>query len=176
MTGMLRMLNAWDRPGFASTSTLTTSTVPSYLAASFSISGATILHGPHHAAQKSTTTGRSDLRTSSSKFASVATLISAIGIRCPFLCALARDVLDETIRLDDPRVRETVVDRGAFSARGHETCAPQHREMLAHVGDLAADPFAQIGHRQLADGERFEDAQAFRVRQRSTDRRITRSV
>ena len=72
------MLNACESRGFASTSTLTTSTAPSYFAASFSISGATILQGPHQAAQKSTTTGRSALRTSSSKFASVATLISAM--------------------------------------------------------------------------------------------------
>ncbi len=81
------MLKACDRPGLASTSTLTTSTAPSYLAASFSISGATILHGPHQAAQKSTTTGRSDLSTSSSKFASVATLISAMDETDPFLFA-----------------------------------------------------------------------------------------
>ena len=57
IVGMLRMLNACDRPGLASTSTFTTWTVPSYLAASFSISGATILQGPHQVAQKSTTTG-----------------------------------------------------------------------------------------------------------------------
>src|SRR4051794_35803896 len=145
MTGMLRMLNAWDRPGFASTSTFTTSTVPSYLAASFSISGATILHGPHHAAQKSTTTGRSDLRTSSSKFASVATLMSAIGNRSPFYVRLARDVLDESIGLEDPRVGEAIVDGAALATRRHEACASEDRQMLAHVRHLAADPFAQVG-------------------------------
>ena len=75
---MLMMLNIRERPGLASTSTLTTSTVPSYFSASFTISGATILHGPHQVAQKSTTVGLSFLRTSSSKVASVATLISAI--------------------------------------------------------------------------------------------------
>ena len=37
--------------------------MPSYLAASFSISGATILQGPHQAAQKSTSTGLSLLMT-----------------------------------------------------------------------------------------------------------------
>jgi hypothetical protein len=78
IVGMLMMLKARDRPGFASTSTLTMSMEPSYFAASFSISGATSLHGPHQAAQKSTTTGRSLCRTSASKVASVAVLI-AIG-------------------------------------------------------------------------------------------------
>src|SRR6185436_16121952 len=76
MVGMDMMLNARDRPGFASTSTFTTSIAPSYLDAIFSISGATSLHGPHQAAQKSTTTGLSLCRTSCSKVASVATLIA----------------------------------------------------------------------------------------------------
>ena len=48
--------------------------------------------------------------------------------------------------------------------------------MLAHIGDLAADPFAQVRHRELADGKQFEDAQALRVRQRAADGRIARSV
>ena len=78
---MLMMLNAREMPGFASTSTLTTSTAPLYFSASFSISGATILQGPHQAAQKSTTTGRSAWMTSSSKVESVACLISAMGLR-----------------------------------------------------------------------------------------------
>jgi hypothetical protein len=39
----------------------------------------------------------------------------------------------------------------------------QHREMLAHVGHLAADRLAEVAHRELADGERLEDAQAFGV-------------
>jgi hypothetical protein len=78
IVGMLMMLNARESPGFASTSTLTMSMEPSYFAASFSISGATSLHGPHQAAQKSTTTGLSLCRTSASNVASVATLI-AIG-------------------------------------------------------------------------------------------------
>src|SRR6187200_2557741 len=76
---MLMIPNACDRRGLASTSTLTTSTVPSYLAASFSISGATILQGPHQVAQKSTTTGLSFWRTSCSNVASVASLMVAMG-------------------------------------------------------------------------------------------------
>src|SRR5687767_13204428 len=131
---MLMMLNACESRGFASTSTLTTSTLPSYFAASFSISGATILHGPHQAAQKSTTVGRSDLRTSSSKFASVAILISAIGIRSPFCARLARDVLDEAIGLEDSGVRKAIEDGAAVPPGRHEPGAPQHGQVLAHVG------------------------------------------
>ena len=48
--------------------------------------------------------------------------------------------------------------------------------MLAHVGDLAADPFAEIRHGQLADGERFEDTQPLGVREGPTDRRIALAV
>src|SRR4028119_2178643 len=39
--------------------------------------GATWRHGPHHSAQKSTSTGVSELRTSSAKLASVTALMSA---------------------------------------------------------------------------------------------------
>ena len=48
--------------------------------------------------------------------------------------------------------------------------------MLAHVGDLAADPVAEVAHRELADGERLEDAQALRIRERTTDRGIALSL
>src|ERR1700693_2639059 len=41
---------------FASTSTLVTLTLPSYSPASWSMIGATMWHGPHQVAQKSTTT------------------------------------------------------------------------------------------------------------------------
>ena len=46
--------------------------------------GESILHGPHHAAQKSRSTGLSDFITSSSKF-SLVTIISAISCEITFL-------------------------------------------------------------------------------------------
>src|SRR5690606_12847163 len=46
--------------------------LPAYSAASWSRAGAIILQGPHHCAQKSTSTGSSDCRTALSKSASVA--------------------------------------------------------------------------------------------------------
>src|SRR5919112_2257425 len=109
---MLMMLNAWEIRGFASTSTLTTSTAPSYFAAIFSISGATILHGPHQVAQKSTTTGFSFLRTSCSKVSSVACCRLMTGFPFSRGCARARwrrtvtsaalagEVLDEPVGLE----------------------------------------------------------------------------
>ncbi len=45
----------------------------------------------------------------------------------------------------------------------------QDREMLAHVGNLAADPKAEVADRELTDGERLEDAQALGIRERPTD-------
>src|SRR5215208_4827778 len=114
------MLNACEIAGFASTSTLTTSTDPSYFCASRSSSGETIRHGPHQAAQKSTTTGFSFFRTISSKVASVAFLTSTTEI-VPFcrvrgLAALAGETLDEAISLEDARVREAVVHGVAVTA------------------------------------------------------------
>jgi hypothetical protein len=41
--------------------------------------------------------------------------------------------------------------------------------VLAHVGDLAADPGAEVADRELADGEGLEDAQALGIREGPTD-------
>jgi len=62
--------------GRASVSTLATSNRSARSRASFSISGATMRHGPHQAAQKSTSTGRGESPISSSKSCA---LVSAIG-------------------------------------------------------------------------------------------------
>src|SRR5262245_11342935 len=56
MLGMERTLNRIAVWGFASTSTLATLARPAYSPASCSSTGATIRHGPHHDAQKSTRT------------------------------------------------------------------------------------------------------------------------
>src|SRR5690606_32058392 len=57
--------------GLWSTSSLPTLARPSYSAASSSMIGAIIRHGPHQTAQKSTSTGTSDCSTSCSKLSSV---------------------------------------------------------------------------------------------------------
>src|SRR5210317_526179 len=61
-----------------STSTLTTLIWPSMSVDSSSRTGPIILHGPHHSAQKSTTTGTSDLMTSASKVASVTATVAIV--------------------------------------------------------------------------------------------------
>src|SRR4051794_31471261 len=61
--------------GFSSMSSFTNSTF-SVVAASSSSAGAIALHGPHHGAQKSTTTGRRALSTSLSKVSSVTSRIA----------------------------------------------------------------------------------------------------
>src|SRR5439155_3743095 len=57
--------------GFSSTFSFPIVTLPLYSPASASIIGAMRLQGPHHSAQKSTSTGPPDLSTVSSKFPSV---------------------------------------------------------------------------------------------------------
>src|SRR3712207_2926037 len=58
---------------------LTTSILSLFSAAISSSTGATILQGPHHSAQKSTSTGLSLCRTSVVKSASVVFLVAPIG-------------------------------------------------------------------------------------------------
>src|SRR6476620_8947640 len=172
---MLMIPNACDRRGLASTSTLTTSTTPSYFAASFSISGATILQGPHQAAQKSTTTGLSLFRTSASKVSSVAALISATrqilspASRQASQARSAGERLKTLGRLEDPRIREAVVDRTAVAARRDESGRAKHREVLAHVRHLAGHPPRKLAHGRRATGEGLEDAQALGVTEGASD-------
>ena len=54
----------WARSGCSSTLTLPTTTLPLYLMASSSMTGAICRHGPHHVAQKSTRTGVAAPKTS----------------------------------------------------------------------------------------------------------------
>src|SRR5216684_6578675 len=69
-----------EMPGFESTSTFATLRRPEYSVASSSTIGATALQGPHHVAQKSTSTGTSAWSTSVSKFWSVAARAVPISI------------------------------------------------------------------------------------------------
>src|SRR5690606_10304559 len=69
--GMLRTPYFDAKSWLASTSTFPTTAFPSKSVANSSIVGPNILHGPHHSAQKSTTTGLSDFNTTSSNVASV---------------------------------------------------------------------------------------------------------
>jgi hypothetical protein len=64
------------RPWLASTSTFASTTLPSRACSAASSAGPSVRHGPHHSAQKSTTTGTSFERstTSRSKLASVTSI------------------------------------------------------------------------------------------------------
>src|ERR671918_1976388 len=106
--------------GLASTSSLRTSTTPAYLAASFSISGATMRHGPHHSAQKSTTTGLSLWSTSASNVASVTSgTLDDIGIS--FLQpASAGDLLQQPIGVENAIVHEPIEDGASLATAGDQ--------------------------------------------------------
>src|SRR5210317_846515 len=74
--GIPRTPRAAAAEGLLSTSTLTTLILPSISTESSSSDGPICLHGPHHSAQKSTTTGRSESFTILSKVASVAATVA----------------------------------------------------------------------------------------------------
>ena len=68
---------SWDGEfGFSSTLTLTIFIFSPYSSESSSNDGPIILHGPHHSAQKSTTTGVLDLVTSDSNVSSVTAIVA----------------------------------------------------------------------------------------------------
>ena len=69
--GMLSTRYAVASSGCSSTFTFPTFSTPSCASAISAMTGASIRHGPHQVAQKSTSTGRSPRRTSSSKFSLV---------------------------------------------------------------------------------------------------------
>ena len=68
--GTLRTPKRMAKPSFSSTSHLPMTACSLYSSANASISGPIFLHGPHHVAQKSTTTGLPEAN-NSSKFESV---------------------------------------------------------------------------------------------------------
>src|SRR6476620_456641 len=73
------MANRPDNSWLASVSTFKTSARPARLVATFAISGATIRHGPHQAAPKSTTTGTDEAAVAASKSYALVTSIGAEG-------------------------------------------------------------------------------------------------
>jgi hypothetical protein len=71
---------AWDpRVGTSSVFTFATTNRPAVSLATLRSSGATILHGPHHGAQKSTSTGRVDRLVSASNAKSLGTSTGSLG-------------------------------------------------------------------------------------------------
>src|SRR5947209_23424 len=82
--GMLMMPKRWATAGASSTFSLARRTLPTFSAAICSRTGATMRQGPHHSAQKSTTSGRSEPPTSSSNVSVVrSTKLPAISLVPP---------------------------------------------------------------------------------------------
>src|SRR5262245_38645350 len=83
--GMLDTRNCIASFCSASTSSLAIRTLPSISLASSSSSGATMRHGPHHSAQKSTRTGVCEFSTSFWKFSPVTCTIFSFMESTPFV-------------------------------------------------------------------------------------------
>ena len=75
----------------------------------------------------------------------------------------ARYGLEETTCLEDPEVREAIVDDVAVTPGQDQTRIAEHREVLAHIGDVATDAVGQIPNGQLALTETLKDAQPLGV-------------
>jgi len=83
---------------------------------------------------------------------------------------LAGNRLDKTVGLEDPRVREAVVNGAALATGADQPGAAKDGEVLTHVRNLATNLPGQVADRELTSGEAFEDAQPLWVGQGSTDR------
>src|SRR6185436_16218305 len=104
--------------GLSSTFNFTTEALAEYCSATASIAGASMRHGPHHSAQKSTRTGFSDLSTSLSKELSVTSLTSSLIFVLPLF------VVDHDGRLFVISVLRFLGGHG----NGQFVRAPNHRQ------------------------------------------------
>src|ERR1022692_2289357 len=86
------------RAGLWSTLTLATFTRPDCSVAISSSTGASILQGPHHSAQKSTSTGWVDFSTSASKFAPLISMVGFIFLNFHFVCNIYRYIFTQKKR------------------------------------------------------------------------------
>src|SRR5215472_2558304 len=120
MVGMPRIWNLKETLGFSSTLSLPTVTLPAYSAASASTVGAMRLQGPHHSAQKSTSTGAPAFSTSCSKFPSVKVCMCSFAIR-------SGPLLEHSIVYFDVLFRRTVP-----------------RKIPGHPGALQRPPLAGV--------------------------------
>src|SRR5262245_28125886 len=156
----------------ASTSILASWILPSRLAASASIAGASMRQGPHQAAQKSTTTGSSCERsiTSRWKFSALMSIVLCLlllggaGDECVERRELglqrAADLLAER---EHPFVGDSVVDVVAAFAAGEHPGVDEHGEVLRDVLLAGAELLGEGRDAQLFVPEQVEDAHAQRV-------------
>src|SRR5262245_8218290 len=159
-------------------STLTSSIRPARFPASASMIGPSVRHGPHHGAQKSTTTGISRERsiTSRSKVAVVTSMYVRPFVSLPgrFLDERAQrpelildgpaDLLAEAHRVvvDDP-----VVDAGAVLAAADDAGVGEHGQVLRDVLLRRAELVCQVVHACLARTQPDEGPDAQRLGHRA---------
>src|SRR4051812_16827602 len=131
MVGMPRIWNLKEILGFSSTLSLPTVTLPAYSVARASTVGPSRLHGPHHSAQKSTSTGGADFSTLSSKFPSVKV--------CTFSAAIVVSLDPQSLRYPGPYARVPVTIRSYIltysrAERSHEkSCCIPARWICRHL-------------------------------------------
>src|SRR5688500_9247526 len=107
--------------------TLPILTRPSYSDASSSSTGAIILQGPHHSAQKSTRTGTGELKTSAEKLPSVSVTIFAAAI-------MKNDQIAVSIK-NHPRY--TTLPRATTLTTAAATANPLSTPLIAATGATA---------------------------------------
>ena len=127
---MERIPRRADRSGTASVSTLVTSNRPALRCATCATCGATIRHGPHHSAQKSTSTGKRDDPTRASKSAAEGTATGSPGG--------ASTVWQRPQRVDCPSVEN--VSRLAAPHDGQVTTSPRASIRMLDIADLLSEP------------------------------------
>src|SRR6056297_3996638 len=103
--GIPRIPNCTAELGLLSTSTLATLTLPFISAAISSSAGPICLQGPHHSAQKSTTTGISEFFTSASKVSSVTATV-AMGFLLTGVCVCKATYVPPADASSDGRILE----------------------------------------------------------------------
>ena len=137
MVGMERMPKRSANVGCASVSTFTTSTRPAVRCAIVASSGAIIRHGPHHCAQKSTTTGTDAFATSASNAAASRTSMGAAGDGNGALAlAASRRPVERRVELAIDRATGRAGSAHATGVQGHTITVTR---CLAHTAGVAGD-------------------------------------
>src|SRR5262245_41184262 len=141
------MLKRAASAGCSSTFTFATTAWPCRSRAISSSAGASILHGPHHSAQKSTRTGRLDWSTSRSKLVSVGSMVGFIVVlQCGF---------SFWFKVVQFRQQSVEVERPC----GHAQCAVHARPFLLRTVAVEFDAVAV----RVAQVDGFADAMVGRA-------------
>src|SRR5204862_7911390 len=105
----------WDTEGLSSTFSFTTRALPAYFSATASTVGANMRQGAHHSAQKSTSTGRSDDKTSFSNEASLTSATKSLINESPLIVQTTDQSKNRKPETANSRLDRTLVPRGRTS-------------------------------------------------------------